>query len=144
MPETFVVGYDDSAAAGRALDHAAALARHTGGRLVVVYVLEWSPYSFLTHQELEERHSRRRDELSRAESAVLGPVRERLEGAGIAVETRVNYGHTAETLIKIAKQVGAAQIIVGRDGAGGLAVRMFGSTAGTLVQASPLPCTIIP
>lgn len=144
MPGKFVVGYDGSPAARRALDHAVAAAKAQGAGLVIAHVLEWSPYSFLTNEEVEERHGRRQQELQRAEDHVIGPIREKLQKAGIEIQTVIKYGHSAEKLVDIARDVGATQIIVGRDGNGGLAARMFGSTAGTLVQIVTLPCTIVP
>ena len=38
----------------------------------------------------------------------------------------------------------AAQIVIGRTGHSELASRLFGSVAGTLAQASPVPVTIVP
>lgn len=144
MSGTLVVGYDGSQTAERALAHAVEVAKKQDARIVLVHVLEWSPYSFLTPEELEERHSRRKEELARAESAVISPVKSRLEAEGLSVETQINYGHTAEILMKVAQDRGASQIVVGRDGHGGFASRFFGSTAATLVQLAPVPCTIVP
>ncbi|SFE33228.1 universal stress protein [Roseivivax sediminis] len=144
MPGKMVVGYDGSPAARRALDYAVAAAKAQNASLVIAHVLEWSPYSFLTKEEVEERHMRRTQELERAETHVIGPVREKLEKSGLGIETAIRYGHSAEILLKIASDTGGTQIVVGRDGNGGLAARMFGSTAGTLVQIATLPCTIVP
>jgi len=69
MSGKFVVGYDGSEAAQRALDFAIDRAAAQGGSVLIAHVLEWSPYSFLTPNELEERHKRRREELERAETA---------------------------------------------------------------------------
>ena len=144
MPEKLVVGYDDSAAAKRALDFAVTVAQAQNASIVIAHVLEWSPYSFLTPEEIEERHVRRRKELERAEAHVITPVREKLSSAGVEIETVIRYGHSAEVLLSIAKDCGATQIVVGRDGQGRLAARMFGSTAANLIQVAPLPCTIVP
>ena len=78
MSHKIVVGYDGTDSAKAALSFATALARAQGGSIVVAHVLEWSPYSFLTPTELEERHKRRGEELERAEAAILTPaVRDR-------------------------------------------------------------------
>ncbi len=66
MPGTLIVGFDKTEASQRALAFAAAAAKATGATIHVVHILEWSPYSFLTAQELEERHKRRTEELARA------------------------------------------------------------------------------
>lgn len=144
MSQKLVVGYDGSEGAKRALDFAVGRAKKQGATLLIAHVLEWSPYSFLTPDELEERHKRRKEELERAESAVLAPVSASLEGSGVPVETELRYGHIAETLCEIAEKSGADQVIIGRTGHSQLASRLFGSVAGSLAQASPVPVTIVP
>lgn len=144
MSGKFVVGYDGSVSARRALDFAVDRARAQGGTIVLAHVLEWSPYSFLTPSELEERHMRRQEELERAEKAITSTVVAELKDAGMPVETVIRYGNIAEILCRIADEEDAVQIIVGRDGKSGIGARLFGSVAGALVQSAPVPCTIVP
>lgn len=144
MSEKFVVGYDGSEAARRALDFAVARALMQGGSIVLVHVLEWSPYSFLTPTELEERHKRRREEMERADAAVMTPVVKDLSAQGLTIKPVIRYGKTADILCAIAREEGALQIFVGREGHSALEARIFGSVAGALVQTSPVPCTIVP
>jgi len=144
MSGKFVVGYDGSVSSRRALEFATDRARAQGGTIVLVHVLEWSPYSFLTPGELEERHKRRREEMARAEEAIMTTVVAELKDAGVPVETMGRYGNIAELLGKIAKDINAVQIVIGRDGQSAIGARVFGSVAGALVQTSPVPCTIVP
>jgi nucleotide-binding universal stress UspA family protein len=144
MPQKIIVGYDGSESGQSALGFAVDLAKARGADLVLAHVLEWSPYSFLTPEEIEQRHKRRKDELERAETAVLAPVVKGLQGEGVTVTTVLKYGHIAETLCKIAKDENASQIVVGRTGHSGLSSRLFGSVAGSLAQAAPVPVTIVP
>lgn len=144
MSKKFVVGFDGSEASRRALDFAVERAGLQDASVVVAHVLEWSPYSFLTPTELEERHKRRSEELARAESAIITPAVDKLKSSGVTVTSALRYGQIADTLCDIAKDEGAGQIFVGRNGVGGFAERVFGSVAGTLIQISPVPCTIVP
>lgn len=144
MSQTIVVGFDASDSGNRALDFAIGEAKAKGARLLVAHVLEWSPYAFLTPEEIEERHKRRTDELARAESAIIAPVLERVRSSGVEAGSELKYGHIGETLCAIAKDHGASQVIIGRTGHSELASRLFGSVAGTLAQASPVPVTIVP
>lgn len=144
MADTFIAAYDGSEAAGRAVDFAVKRAKATKARLLVVHVLEWSPYSFLTQEELAERHKRRNQELDRAAKAVLDPLKAKLKDSGVEIETSIKYGHVAETLCEMAKAEGAAQIFIGRTGSSSLMDRLFGSVAGSLAQIAPVPCTIVP
>ena len=144
MTNTIVVGYDGSESAERALEFAAARAKSQGVSVTVAHVLEWSPYTFLTPEELEERHARRTEEMARAESIVVAPVLEKLTGQGIEATADIKYGHIADTVCQIAKDRGASQVVIGRTGHSSLTSRLFGSVAGTLAQASPVPVTIVP
>ncbi|SEW02156.1 Nucleotide-binding universal stress protein, UspA family [Aliiroseovarius sediminilitoris] len=144
MSNKIVVGYDGSDSSKATLDFAVRLAKSQGAALVVAHVLEWSPYSFLTPNEIEERHKRRGEELERAEKAVLTPVVKGLADSGVKVSTALKYGGIADTLCDIVKAEGATQVIVGRTGNSGLSSRIFGSVAGTLAQISPVPVTIVP
>ncbi|WP_265499239.1 universal stress protein [Paracoccus beibuensis] len=144
MSRKIVVGFDGSDASLRALDFAITRAQAQGDNLLIAHVLEWSPYSFLTPSEVEERHRRRNEELKRAESAILTPVVKRVEDAGIPVATSIRYGHIAETLCRIARDEQAAMIFIGRMGASGFASRIFGSVAATLAQVAPVPVVIVP
>jgi len=144
MTEKILVAVDGSAAGDRALAFAHARAKLQGTSLMVVHVLEWSPYSFLTKEELEERHARRNQELARAEEAIITPAIKRYEGQGVPMEAAIKYGHVVETICALATETGAIEIMTGRTGSSGVLSRVFGSVAGTLAQVSPVPCTIVP
>ncbi len=144
MSKRFVVGYDGSEESKRAVQFAVSQAKSADAGIVIAHVLEWSPYSFLTPEELEERHKRRKEELSRAETALMAPIKDSLSGSGVTVETEMRYGHVADTLAEIAKDVGAEQMFIGRTGESGLTARVFGSVAGSLAQIAPVACTIVP
>jgi nucleotide-binding universal stress UspA family protein len=144
MTNRYVVAYDGSDPARRALDHAVGHAKQSGAAIVLAHVLEWSPYSFLTAEELAERHKRRNEELERARAAVVQPAIKALAGSGVEIEADIRYGHVAETLVSIAEETGAAQIVIGRTGHSTMVSRLFGSVAGTLAQIAPVPVTIVP
>ncbi len=139
-----LVGYDGSDASRRALDFALAAAKSANTGVLLVHVLEWSPFSFLTPNEIEERHKRRKEELERAETAILAPVRALCENAGVSVDTAVKYGHIANTISDMAKAENVAQVIIGRNGHTEAGARIFGSVAGSLAQTAPAPVTIVP
>ncbi len=141
----FVVGYDGSDASRRALDFAIERAKSQDATIVIAHILEWSAFSFLTPTELEERHMRRREELGRAETALIAPIVQELSDSGVQIETSVKYGQIADTLCAIATETGGDQLFIGRNGnSSSVASRVFGSVAGTLAQVAPVPCTIVP
>ena len=143
MTDTMLVGVDGSETSRRAADFAALRAKASGARLVVAYVIEWSPYTFNTPEENEVRHKRREEEIARAE-AHLTPLLSELRAAGLEVEGVVRHGHAAEALSALAVEYGAAQIFIGRRGVSKIAALLFGSVAGSLVQVAPVPVTVVP
>lgn len=142
MSKIYVVGIDGSEGSIRTAQYALAQAQQAGASLKVIHVLEWSPYSFLTPEELEERHKRRGEELERANTAIIKPLIEKL-GSG-DMEGEVRYGHVPEVISKYCDEIGAEQAFVGRHGDGGITSRLFGSVPGTLVQISNVPVTVVP
>ena len=141
--DVMLVGTDGSESSRRAVDFASTRAKASGARLIVAYVIEWSPYSFNTPQENEERHKRREEECAKAESH-LAPLLDELRGKGLDVQSVARHGHAAEVLVEVAAEVGAAQIFIGRRGVSKIAAMLFGSVAGSLVQISPVPVTVVP
>lgn len=144
MPGKILVAVDGSDAGARALAFAHARAKSEGWSLMLVHVLEWSPYTFLTKAELEERHARRKQELARAEAAIITPLATQFAGQGVEIETAIRYGHVTEIICDVATEIGAKEIVTGRTGNSGVMSRVFGSVAGTLAQIAPVPCTIVP
>lgn len=144
MTEIYLVAVDGSGASHRAVTYAAQRAKASDGKVILAHVLDWSPYSFLTKDEVAERHARRKQELARAETVILGPMQKLLAEQGLSAEIVVRYGHVTETLCDIAKEHNVTQIVVGRMGQSSLTARLFGSVAGSLAQIAPVPCTIVP
>ena len=142
--ECFLVGIDDSDCSRRALEFAKQRAKTMNARLLVVYVIEWSPYSFNTPEENEERHKRREEEISLAHSSVLDPALKNLKDEGIDAEGVVRHGNVADVLNGLAIENNAVQIVVGRLGASGLKSLIFGSVASKLVQVAAVPVTVVP
>lgn len=144
MSNCFVVGIDGSEGSVRAAKFAAEDAKAAGAALKIIHVLEWSAYSFLTAEELEERHKRRAEDLTKAESAILNPLLAKLGDYGIQIDAVVKYGNIAETLVNYANETKATHIFIGRHGGSKLSNRIFGSVPANLVQIADVPVTVVP
>jgi nucleotide-binding universal stress UspA family protein len=144
MTSTFLVAVDGSEGSDRAVEFATERALAGKAKLILAYIIEWSPYSFHTPEELAERHGRREEEIERAQTKLLGPVTESLKSKGVEVEQVVRHGHTSETLAKLAGEYDASQIFIGRKGESRVAALLFGSVTASLVQTSPFPVTVVP
>lgn len=142
--ETFIVAYEGDDGSGRLLNYAIERAKRDSARLKIVHVLEWSPYKFLTPDELEERHARRREEMERAQKAIIDPAIKTAQAAGIEAEGEMRYGAVVDLIADIAKKSGASMIFVGRSGGNSIAARIFGSVPLGLAQVAPVPVIIVP
>ena len=144
MSAKLLIGLDGHGSGERALNHAQRLAELIGDtELLVAYVVEWSPFSFQTAEENEERHKRREEEISTATDRVVNPAIKKLEDAGLKATGVVRHGDVADTLISIAEAEGVEQIIVCRSSEGGLTKRIFGSSTSNLVASAPVPVTVV-
>jgi nucleotide-binding universal stress UspA family protein len=144
MTNKILVALDGSDGGKRALAVAVSHAKLTNADLVLSYVIDWTPYSFHTPEELAERHERRESEIERANETILAPEVAALEDSGINVETVVRHGKIAETLQELCDEYNATQIYIGRLGESRVRSMIFGSVTAALVQASPVPVTVVP
>jgi nucleotide-binding universal stress UspA family protein len=138
--EVFLVAYD-----GRdqhPVDFAVGRALMANARLVIVHVLEWSPYSFLTTAELAERHKTRQQELERAEESLMNPILAKVRAGGATAEGELRYGDVVDLICGLAKEKGAAMIFVGRSSS--LSTRVFGSVASGVAQCAAIPVVFVP
>jgi len=144
MGLVFLVGVDCSRCGDRALDYAAERAAIKGAKLLVVHVIEWSPYTFSTPQENEQRHKRREEEIARAHEEIVDPIVKALREKGVDAEGVVRHGHVADTIIRLAEKRGVTNIVVGRQGISRLKAKLFGGVASALVQTADVPVTVVP
>ncbi len=110
----------------------------------MVHVVPWSPFSFNTPQENEQRPARRAAEITAATRAG-----HRADGRGrprhrCTVETLVQHGDPVDTLIEIARSRGSDQIVLGRTGDGRVRQAIFGSIPAQVVQHARVPVTVVP
>lgn len=139
-----VIGLDGASTGDKALDFAKSLASNMDScELIVVYVIEWSPFSFQTAEENALRHKRREEEVVVAMERVLNPAVALLTEAGLDARAIVRHGDVADTIDAIAQKEGATQIIVARSSAGGLTTRLFGSSTANLVMNARVPVTVV-
>lgn len=144
MADLYVVGVDGSEGSRRALGFAAERAKLSGASLLLVHVIDWSPYAVLPPQDLAERHKQREAELANARTGILEPLLEEARARGVTAEALAQHGHAADTLATLAKERHAQQIFVGRRGTSKVQALLFGSVSGSLVQVAGVPVTVVP
>jgi len=144
MNETIVVGIDGTEENRRAIDYAIQKAKRSNAKLVLAYVIKWSPYTFNTPEENEARHKRREEEIKIVQERVVDPLLESLASEGLDIAGVVHHGQVAESLMYIAKKYAAAEIVVGRIGKKNVKTFIFGSVVARLIQITTIPVTIVP
>ena len=144
MSETILVGIDGTEDNRRAVNYAVNWAKRSKAKLILAYVIKWSPYSFHTAEENEQRHKRREEEIQTVHQRLLEPMLKSLESEGLEISGVVHHGQVADSLIYIAKKHGATDIVVGRIGESGVKTLIFGSVVAKLIQLTTIPVTIVP
>lgn len=139
LSESIVVGYDGSAAAGRAVAHAAHLAR-PGTRLVVVFGYGSVPEGI---GQLKTDHAL--DEQERHGHAALGRLTDECgeDLTGIDYETEVRPEPAAQALVEAGRAHGAEEIVVGTRGFGDPR-SWLGSVAHELLRIADRPVVVVP
>ncbi len=144
MSVKITIGLDGTETGERALSFARDLASQVDAcELIVAYVIEWSPFTFQTAEENEQRHKRREEEIEIATSRVVAPAVTALKEAGFNAKGVVRHGDVAETLNRITVENGGTQIIVGRVSNHGFTKRLFGSSTQNLVMHADVPVTVV-
>lgn len=137
--DLIVVGVDASDAAGEALCWAAAEARGTGARLVVVHGYR-APLAYAGDEEVISHID------PELHAAVLGHLRAfvRASGAdldGLHVEEVLHPGRASDGLLAACD--GADLLVVGARGGGGFPGLHLGSTAGDCARRATVPVVVV-
>jgi nucleotide-binding universal stress UspA family protein len=131
---TTLVGYDGSETAKAALAYAAARAG-SGGRLIVAHVVT-SPTMFMDTEYYDDALERARE---RGESSIR--ELEDLLG-GVPSEARIVEGPPARTLVALAREEDAQEIVVGSRGFGA-GRALLGSVSHALLHEADRPLVIL-
>ncbi len=131
-----IVGTDFSEQAERAVEHAMAVARHTGAELVLMHALSMPepdyvmPYPITTPAIYVEQV----DTIVKEARAKLDEMRERLIGQGVEV-SHVFVNEMADRgIVSVAKETNADLIVVGSHGRTGISRFLIGSIAEKVVR----------
>ncbi len=139
-----VVGIDDSDAAQRALDAAAAWAEREHAMLHVVRVahsaaMEAWTYAETARASTEDTHATR----EHAEQSVARQAgRARADHPGLEVTTQVLYGDPGRTLAELTRRT-AGLVVVGSRGHGGFTGMLLGSVSHRLLHDGECPVLVV-
>ena len=136
-----LVPVDGSVAAYRAVIHALWLAQgRPGSRIVLVNVQNRQTLG-LSDIDVAERDDK--DVASRRSQKALRNSIKACEAAGIPFEARAEFGPICETIIRIAHEIRADQIVMGTRGLGRVSGLLLGSVATAIIHAANIPVTLV-
>jgi nucleotide-binding universal stress UspA family protein len=142
-PRRLLVALDGSATALRAAEAAVAMAARHGADLVLVHILDDDRVREIAaalatdegeaHRRLEENAER-----------VLEPARELARRKNVRCTTRVETGDPPREIDRVACELGADLIVVGKVGQRGVRSWFVGSTTRRLIESTRIPVLVIP
>jgi len=145
MYKTIVVGTDGSTTAGRAVAHAASLARATGATLHIVHAFQpVSPLAAIGPDGGAAAMSVGLAEMTETQArAILERSAAATDGEGIIVETHLSSGDAASALLDTAEQLDADLVVVGNRGMSGARRFVLGSVPNKISHHCPCSLLIV-
>jgi len=142
-PLRIVVAVDGSAAANRAVSHALSLAAGRPGSEIFLVnaqnmeTLDVSDISGVMTVDGDRRLAARQSRAALRRATAL------CRKAQARFEARAEIGPPAETIDRIAREIGAHQIVMGTRGLGSLGNLFLGSVAAKVVRLAHVPVTLV-
>jgi nucleotide-binding universal stress UspA family protein len=144
MFQSIVVGTDGSETAGEAVREAIELAKSIGASIELV-----SAYEPVSKQRLRDESRQAPEDLQwmvnprEDVEATLSEASERIEAAGVSVNTYAREGDPADAILDVAEERGADLIVVGNKGMTGAKRFLLGSVPNKVSHHAPCSVLII-
>jgi nucleotide-binding universal stress UspA family protein len=135
---TILVATDFSPCSKTAARLALAMARRTGGSLVVLHTIEPLPID-LSGLALAPGWEQ---EMLAAGEAALASEAESLRKSGITVDTQIHFGSASSVILEAARKLHPGLVVLGTHGRRGTARLFLGSCAEQVVRAAPCPVLV--
>jgi nucleotide-binding universal stress UspA family protein len=143
MPAHVVVAVDGSEASNHAARVGVSLAEHRGGKVTLVTVVR-PPEGWWGVGGAPPSPEAMSVAIARARIEVLDPLAEEFADAECSVDLIEEIGDPASVLLRIAENVGADVLVVGRRGSSLVERLMLGSVADRLAHEATCPVLIVP
>lgn len=141
--KNLLVPFDGSESAGRALDHAIALARATAARVHAIHVYEEPAAYALGEVAVYFPRDELTSYLREASEALRDAAAARLRAAGVPCVAESRVGPVAESIVEYARAQHCDAIVMGTHGRSALAGLLMGSVATRVVHLAPVPVTLV-
>ena len=130
---------DYSKASARAFDEAVKLAKQNRAELLVVHVVEPTPYVAGEEFAGAEIYAKLDDMAKREAQSAMSKVMLRLKKLRIKAQSLLLRGSARDQIVKAAKSKKADMIVIGTHGRTGLSKLFMGSVAGSVVSTAACP-----
>ena len=137
MYQRILVAIEHSAADRTILDHVTALARLTGGSLVLLHVADgWAARNF-------DRLNLRESEEMKGDRAYLDSLKAELAAQGLSVRTQLAMGDPADELIRVSREEHVDLIAMSTHGHRFLSDLIHGATADRVRHLVKVPVLLL-
>ncbi len=130
---------DYSKASARAFDEAVKLAKQNRAELLVVHVVEPTPYVAGEEFGSAQIYAKLEDAAKRAAQSSMAKLMQRLKKLRVKAQSLLLRGSAREQIVKAAKSKKADLIVIGTHGRTGLSKLFMGSVAGSVVSTAACP-----
>jgi nucleotide-binding universal stress UspA family protein len=87
--------------------------------------------------------SPRRQQLEREVEEATGEARRRLGRGGLAYTIETRFGDPATEILRLVREGGVGEVVLGRRGRGGVAKLLLGSVSDRVCKAAEVPVTVV-
>ncbi|PSQ42614.1 universal stress protein UspA [Halobacteriales archaeon SW_7_68_16] len=136
-----LIGYDDSPQADAAL--AFAVERFGGENLVALTVIDPVEAGYASGIGLPSTSEQWYDEARETARDELAAARDRAAEAGVELDTAVEVGRPARTIVTYAEEHDVDHVVLGSHGRSGVSRILLGSVAESVLRRSPVRVTVI-
>jgi nucleotide-binding universal stress UspA family protein len=147
MISKVLVAMDDSEVAWKAVKYAMEFAQQTGSTLVLLTVVEESPFfSASVPEVITSTHLREtiEDYLRQVAEAILAKAERLCQKSGIPTQGIIRSGHPVEEIVRVAEESKADLVILGSRGRGSLKTALIGSVVfGVLHKEMKAPILVV-
>lgn len=130
---------DYSKASARAFDEAVKLAKQNRAELLVVHVVEPTPYVAGEEFAGAEIYAKLDDMAKREAQSAMSKLMLRLKKLRVKAQSLLLRGSARDQIVKAAKSKKADMIVIGTHGRTGLSKLFMGSVAGSVVSTAACP-----
>ena len=143
MYDRILLSTDGTVASERAETHALDLAAAEGAVLHVLYVVDEAVVTAYSGDEYVDEAEGPEHGLEEHGEKTLSALRQRASEAGIDVETEIQHGRPAESIVSYADDVDADLIVLGTKRRPDEYRSLLGSVTDRVLRLTPRPATVV-